>query len=158
MTGPRGASLRVRDIMTTKVFTLGDDKKAFVAQEIMEWAHVRHIPVVDKNNRVVGIISHRDILKASLSALGTRFAEVERKQHLSDAPALAIMHHPARTIEPDATVQEAAGIMRRHKFGCLPVVTDGRLVGIVTEYDILQLVERLPPGALRPGTPPATSS
>ncbi|HYL31507.1 MAG TPA: CBS domain-containing protein [Gemmatimonadales bacterium] len=92
--------------MTTKVFTIGADKKAFAAKEIMEWAHVRHIPVVDSSNRVVGIISHRDILRASLSALNTQFAEAERRQHLSGAPALAIMHHPARTIEPDASVQE----------------------------------------------------
>jgi len=48
--------MRVRDIMTTKVFTIGADKKAFVAKEIMEWAHVRHIPVVDSSNRVVGIL------------------------------------------------------------------------------------------------------
>jgi len=148
--------MRVRDIMTTKVFTIGADKKAFVAKEIMEWAHVRHIPVVDSSNRVVGIISHRDILRASLSALNTQFAEAERRQHLSGAPALAIMHHPARTIEPDASVQEAAGMMRQFKFGCLPVVKDGRLVGIVTEYDILALVEQLPPDALPPEAPPAT--
>lgn len=145
--------MRVRDIMTTKVFTIGTDKKAFVAKEIMEWAHVRHIPVVDSSNRVVGIISHRDILRASLSALSTKFAEAERRQHLAGAPALAIMHHPARTIGPDASVQEAAGMMRRFKFGCLPVVEEDRLVGIVTEYDILGLVEQLPPDALPPGPP-----
>ena len=148
--------MRVRDIMTTKVFTIGADKKAFVANEIMEWAHIRHIPVVDASNRVVGIISHRDVLRASLSALSTQFAEAERRQHLSGAPALAIMHHPARTIDPDASVQQAAGVMRQFKFGCLPVVKDDRLVGIVTEYDILQLVEQLPPDALPSGTPPPT--
>jgi CBS domain-containing membrane protein len=148
--------MRVRDIMTTKVFTIGADKKAFVANEIMEWAHIRHIPVVDTSNRVVGIISHRDILRASLSALGTHFAEAERRQHLSGAPSLAIMHHPARTIGPDASVQEAAGMMRRFKFGCLPVVEENRLVGIVTEYDILRLVEQLPPDALTSGEPSAT--
>jgi len=148
--------MRVRDIMTTKVFTIRADKKAFVAKEIMEWAHIRHIPVVDASNQLVGIISHRDILEASLSALDTRVAEAERRQHLSSAPALAIMHHPARTIDPDASVQEAAGMMRRFKFGCLPVVKEGCLIGIVTEYDILQLVEQLPPDARMSRAPPAT--
>jgi CBS domain-containing membrane protein len=148
--------MQVRDIMTTKVFTIGADKKAFVAKEIMEWAHIRHIPVVDSGNHVVGIISHRDILRASLSALGTRFAEAERRQHLSDEPALAIMHHPVRTIAPDTSVQEAAGMMRQFKFGCLPVVEEERLIGIVTEYDILRLVEQLPPNALSAPEPPAT--
>ncbi len=148
--------MHVRDIMTTKVFTIRADKQAFVAKEIMEWAHIRHIPVVDTSNRVVGIISHRDILKASLSALGTHFAEAERRQHLSGEPALAIMHHPVRTIAPDASVQEAAGMMRQFKFGCLPVVDNGRLIGIVTEYDILRLVEQLPPNVLNSCDPPAT--
>jgi len=148
--------MHVRDIMTVKVFTIGADKKLFVASEIMEWAHIRHIPVVDRNNRVVGIISHRDILRASLSALDTRVAEAERRQHLSGASALAIMHHPARTITPNASVQEAAGVMRRFKIGCLPVVEEDRLIGIVTEYDILQLVEQLPPDALAAGGLPAT--
>ena len=148
--------MHVRDIMTTKVFTIGADKKLFVAKEIMEWAHIRHIPVVDTSNRVVGIISHRDILRASLSALDTRFAAAERQQHLSGASALAIMHHPARTIAPDASVQEAAGLMRQFKIGCLPVVEEDRLIGIVTEYDILQLVEQLPPDAFGAGKVPAT--
>jgi len=146
--------MHVRDIMTVKVFTIGADKKLFVANEIMEWAHIRHIPVVDTSNRVVGIISHRDILRASLSALDTRAAEAERKQHLSGAPTFAIMRHPARTIAPNASVQEAAGVMRRFKIGCLPVVEEGRLIGIVTEYDILQLVEQLPPDALAAGVLP----
>jgi CBS domain-containing membrane protein len=143
--------MRVRDIMTTKVFTIGADKKAVVASEIMAWAHIRHIPVIDAHRRVVGIISHRDILRASLSALDTQFATADRRQHLAGAPALALMHQPVQTIGPDATVQEAAGAMRQHKFGCLPVVEHDRLVGIVTEYDILRLVEALPPGALAPG-------
>jgi len=77
--------MRVRDIMTTKVFTIGADKKAFVAKEIMEWAHVHHIPVVDSSNRVVGIISHRDILRASLSALDTRFVRRPNGGNISRA-------------------------------------------------------------------------
>jgi CBS domain-containing protein len=147
--------MRVRDIMTTKVFTIRSDKKAFVAKEIMEWAHIRHVSVVDAGNRVVGVISNRDILRASLSALDTRFAEAERRQHLTSAPAIAIMHGPARTIGPDASVQEAAALMRRLKVGCLPVVEGDCLIGIVTEHDVLGLVERLPPGALPSGPAPA---
>jgi CBS domain-containing membrane protein len=140
----------VRDIMTTKVFTIRSDKKVFVAKEIMEWAHVRHVPVVDAGNRLVGIISHRDILDASLSALDRNVAEAERRQHLAGPTALALMSHPTHTIAPSAPVQEAARMLREHKVGCLPVVEGDRLVGIVTDHDILMLVERLPPDTVLP--------
>ncbi len=53
----------VRDFMTKKVFTLQIDKKVFAAQQIMNWAHVRHIPVVDRERRLVGIVTHRDLLE-----------------------------------------------------------------------------------------------
>ena len=138
--------MRVRDIMTTKVFTIA----------------VGMGPRPPHPGRRCGQPGGRHhqpprLLRASLSALSTKFAEAERRQHLAGAPALAIMHHPARTIGLDASVQEAAGMMRRFKFGCLPVVEEDRLVGIVTEYDILQLVEQLPPDALTPSAPPAAS-
>lgn len=59
----------VRDCMTKKVFSLPNDKKVFAAQQIMNWAHVRHIPVVDRDGRLVGIVTHRDLLGASISKI-----------------------------------------------------------------------------------------
>ena len=78
--------MNVRDYMTLKVFTLLSDKKLFIALDIMNWAHVRHVPVVDRAGRLVGLISHRDVLRASISALSTTVANLERDQHLWTIP------------------------------------------------------------------------
>lgn len=131
----------VRDYMTEKVFTLRIDKKLFIAQEIMGWAHVRHVPVVDPEGRLVGIVSHRDLLNASISSISTRVTNLERDQHLWTISVEKVMRKDVRTISPDATVQEAARIMRREKVGCLPVVAQDELVGILTDYDLLRIVE-----------------
>lgn len=137
--------MHVRDYMTQKVFTLRADKKLFAAQEIMNWARIRHVPVVDKDNRLVGVISHRDLLHASLSAIANPVPEVERKQFLSTIPIEKVMRTEIQTIGPDAPIQEAAKLMRSKKIGCLPVLTEGKLVGIISEHDLLRIVEELPP-------------
>jgi CBS domain-containing protein len=135
----------VRDLMTTKVLTLQDDNKMIVVQEIMGWAHVRHIPVVDREHRVVGIVSHRDLLHAAISSVAAA-TPIERRQHLWAIRLSAVMQTQVQTIAPDATIQEAAARMRAGKIGCLPVVEMGELVGIISEYDLLGVVVALPAG------------
>ena len=130
--------------MTEKVFTLLVDKKIFVAMDIMNWAHVRHVPVVDRAGLLHGIVSHRDVLEASISSISTSVANLERDQHLWSIPVESVMRTNVMTISPDASIQEAARLMREHKFGCLPVTEKGKLVGIITEYDLLEIVEQIP--------------
>ena len=135
----------VRDYMTKDVFTLRVDKKLVIADELMKWAHVRHVPVVDQDGRLVGIVSHRDLLRASISSIETRVAAAEKRQHLASVTVREVMQAQVQTISPDAPVQEAAKLMRERKIGCLPVVTDGRLIGIITESDLLRIVAQLQP-------------
>jgi acetoin utilization protein AcuB len=141
--------------MTTSVFTIRSDKKLLVVEEIMKWAHIRHVPVVDASGRLVGLVSHRDLLRASASAVATRIAGAERQQHLGGISVVDIMQASVQTIGSEALVQEAAGLMRRRNVGCLPVVDDGRLVGIVSEHDLLTVIERLPSKVLSDLMPPA---
>jgi CBS domain-containing protein len=136
--------MQVRDYMTTNVLTINVEKKMCAVQEIMQWAHIRHLPVVDRTKRVVGLVSHRDLLHASISMMASRLAAIEKQQHLWEVPIEPMMHTPVYTIAPDASVQAAARRMRRHQIGCLPVVVQDRLVGIITESDLLHLVEQLP--------------
>ena len=136
--------MRVRDYMMTDVFTILVDKKMCAVQEIMQWAHIRHLPVVDHGKRVVGIVSQRDLLHASISHVASRLTKYEQQQHLWEIPIEPIMHTPVQTISPDATVQEAARRMRTHHIGCLPVVEHSKLIGIITESDLMRLVEHLP--------------
>jgi len=134
--------------MTSKVFTIRIDRKLRAVQEIMDWAHVRHVPVVEADGRLAGVISHRDLLAAAVSTLQVKIAAAERAQHLAAGDVRQLMHHPAATIAPDERVQRAAHLMRSLRIGCLPVIDEGRLVGIVTEADLLHIIEELPDSAL----------
>ncbi len=139
--------MHVADIMTQRVFTIREDKTVFVANEIMRWGHIRHVPVVDAHDRLVGVISHRDVLQASIAALETARTFPTQRRQAEPAPVTRIMHRQLHTTTPTTSVQEAAAVMRRLKIGCLPVLEEERLVGIITAFDILRLVEQLPSAA-----------
>jgi CBS domain-containing membrane protein len=129
--------------MSKKVFTIQLDKKLIVVKELMEWAHCRHVPVVNDKEEVVGMVSHRDLLAASVSSIGSKITESERTEQLRTIPLQSVMHSPVTTISSSASIQEAARLMRTQKIGCLPVVDKGKLVGILTDYDLLKIVEEL---------------
>ncbi len=153
--------MQVRDHMTTKVFTLKADMKLISVPDIMNWAHVRHIPIVDKENRLVGIVTHRDLLDASISSMQDAVTQAERDRFLGKIPIEKVMHAPVCTIDPDGTVQEAARLMHAGKIGCIVVVDQENILGIITQYDLLQVVvdmEDPQPGTDSPpvATPAAT--
>ncbi len=115
----------VEELMTTAVIALRANDSVSAAREQMELAHIRHLPVVDSHQRVVGIVSSRDILRSR----PTR-------------PIRELMTHPVITVRPQTPAHEAAAILREKKFGSLPVVGDDeQLVGIVTETDFLAVAE-----------------
>jgi len=132
----------VRDYMTTKVFSIRFDKKLIAVREIMTWAHVRHVPVVNAEGELVGIISHRDLLSAAISSVSPA-PEIERSRHLAEIPIIKVMRTDVQTIGPDEAVRKAAFQMRKLKIGCLPVIENGRLVGILTGFDLVGIVEKL---------------
>jgi CBS domain-containing protein len=140
--------MHVRDHMTAKVFTIRMDKKLLAVDEIMGWAHIRHVPVVDEKGKLVGLLSQRDVLRATLSDLAS--TPVDRRNQMGHVSLADVMRREVLTIGPDESVQSAARLMRKNKYGCLPVVQDSRLVGIITEHDLLAVVERLGPDGSRP--------
>jgi CBS domain-containing protein len=128
--------MRIKDIMKTEVVTLRADEQLSVASDIMHLARIRHLPIV-QGDRLVGIISQRDLYKASLSSLlGYDYAE--NRDHLKTVAVKDVMMRRVETIGPDADIAEAGCIMLAKKIGCLPVVEGSRLVGMVTETDILE--------------------
>ncbi|MFP4070653.1 MAG: CBS domain-containing protein [Desulfovibrionales bacterium] len=130
--------LTVADLMTSDVFALGDQDTLLTARSIMTLAKIRHIPIVDSENRFAGLLTHRDILNASVS----RFAEIDQQeQDELDAgiPIREIMRTDVKTVTPDMHIKEAARLLLEHKYGCLPVIEGEQLVGIVTEADFLAL-------------------
>ena len=84
--------------MTWSVFTVREDKNLILVEEIMSWARIRHVPVVDAQNRLVGLISHGDLLRASISSVGTRIANEERRQHEWTIPVQKVMRTRVHTI------------------------------------------------------------
>ena len=135
-------SLAVRDLMSHPVVTLTASETLSLAEEIMNMARVRHLPVIDDDENLVGLVTHRDLLRASLSTL-TALSADEDKQFKRALPASEIMETSVEAIGPDAPAVDAAVRMKEHKIGCLPVVEGERLVGIITEADFLELAIRL---------------
>jgi CBS domain-containing protein len=133
---------RVRDVMQTKIVTIGVTERLSTVEDIMTLGRVRHMPVVH-GGRLVGVLSQRDLLRASLSEIGS-FASAARRAFLHAIEIERVMSAPPITIAPDATVPLAARLMADHKIGCLPVVEGSELVGLVTETDVLCWVAGLP--------------
>jgi CBS domain-containing protein len=109
-----------------------------MADDVMEIGRIRHIPVLSAGN-VVGMVSQRDLFRTSLAfALG--YGQKARRSLLRTLNVKDVMSQPVVTIEPRASVVEAAMSMLEAKVGCLPVVEDGRMIGVLSETDILRFV------------------
>jgi len=130
--------LKVKDIMTSEVFVLHATQTLELVRSLMRIKHVRHVPIVDHDNSFVGLITHRDLLAQTISHL----AEVEEdEQEYLDRHIhiMNIMKTDILTVDPEMDVCSAITLLLDNKYGCLPVVSDGKLVGITTEADFLKL-------------------
>ncbi|MGD0291586.1 MAG: CBS domain-containing protein [Candidatus Binataceae bacterium] len=134
--------LRVRDIMIQEVTTLKRNDKLTLADDIMQLGRIRHLPVLaDDTEQLVGIVSQRDLFRGALArALG--YGQHARRKVLDTLLVKEVMSTDLLTTTPDTPLVEAARVLMERKIGCLPVVEDGRLVGIVTEADFVALVAR----------------
>ena len=131
-------SILVRDLMNTDLFTLGRNDKLSIADELMKQKRIRHIPVLDEDGKLCGVVSQRDLFRgALLRALG--YGSRLEHQLLETMPVKEAMSTVLHSIGPEATISEAATKMLEHKIGCLPVVADDALVGILTEADFVRL-------------------
>ncbi len=124
--------------MTSEVFVLHSAQTLELLRSLMRIKHVRHVPIVDPDNTFVGLMTHRDLLAQTISHL----AEVddEEQEYLDrHIHIMNIMKTDVTTVDPEMDVCNAITMLLDHKYGCLPVVTDGKLVGIVTEADFMKL-------------------
>ena len=133
-------SLRVADVMTREVRTLGPNDQLALADELMKQGRFRHVVVVD-DGRVVGVLSQRDIFHGALAwSLG--YGRKAHEQLLAASSVKNVMASHVVTVDQAAPLAEAAALLREHKIGCLPVVAGDALVGILTEGDFLALLAR----------------
>jgi len=127
---------RVRDIMSDQIVTISSDDTLSTVEDIMTLGGVRHMPVV-RGGQLVGVVSERDLLRASLSNL-TAFGTEQRRAFLHAVEIKRVMSAPPVVIHSEATINEAARLMAERKIGCLPVVDQEKLLGMLTETDVLR--------------------
>jgi len=128
----------VRDLMTTDVVTVGRNEKLLIADDVMRLGRIRHLPVVDDEGALAGIVSQRDLFhNGLLKALG--YGTHAQRQALDMVVVKEAMKTEIETIAPDAPLLDAARRMLELKIGCLIVVEAGRIVGILTESDFVKL-------------------
>ncbi len=130
----------VKDWMSTDVITITPETTLPEAHQIMTTEEIRRLPVVDRDGRLVGIVSIGDIRSAEPSP-ATSLSIWEMNYLLSALTIDKIMTHHPKTIAVEATLAEAARMMLEHRVSGLPVVDDDfRVVGIITESDIFSMV------------------
>jgi CBS domain-containing protein len=133
-----GSTLRVADLMSRDVITIGWEDTLAAADALMSAKRIRHLPVVDRAGRLTGLVTHRDLLAAAPSSL-THPDRSERTRVLAWTRAVDVMETHLCVTMPDEPAAAAGARMVQHKIGCLPVVDpEARLAGIVTEEDFLR--------------------
>lgn len=134
--------MRIKDAMSTDVATLQATDSLAKAREVMETKRIRQIPVVDGEGRVVGIISKRDIYAASVSNLTEHY---ERSKNLLEGrlEVAQIMTKEVETVEADEPLASAAIKLQEMRIGALPVIENGKLVGIISSSDFLGIAVML---------------
>ena len=129
----------VRDLMTRDVATLDRNDKLSVADDVMRLGRIRHLPIVDEDGALAGIVSQRDLFHSGLlRALG--YGQHAKQQAMDLLVLKEAMKTDVVTVAPDAPLIDAAKMMLEHKIGCLVVVEAKRIVGILTESDFVKLV------------------
>ncbi len=130
----------VKDLMTDIVETLQVGDSLDVAAHLMNAGRIRHLPVVDGREHLIGLVTHRRILGAWVSHGDPR--REGPGQVAAEVPVEMLMERNVLTVSPDTTAALAAALMESSRFGCLPVVDEGKLVGIVTEADFVSFARK----------------
>ncbi|MBT8120330.1 MAG: CBS domain-containing protein [Gammaproteobacteria bacterium] len=142
MTAEDKKMITIEEFMTPDPYTLRQSDSINDAWEVMIGKHVRHIPVTDDNNHVVGLVTQRDVLAATDPG-AIREAKSASHEVKSDVTLSEIMIRDVTVIRKDDSLRQAALYLQTHKYGCLPVVVDDRLVGIITDSDFIDIAINL---------------
>lgn len=134
--------ITIDEFMTSEPYTLRETDSINDAWEVMIGKHIRHIPIIDKDGHVLGLVTQRDVLAATepgaILQAETASHEIKSSVQLSE-----IMIRDVKTIHRSDSLRKAALYLQSHKYGCLPVVEDDRLVGIITDSDFIDIAINL---------------
>ena len=131
------SQLLVQDLMTQPVKTVGPTNPLREVIQLMEANRIRHVAVVEDSGRLLGLISHRDVLRSQEGSLSGALSS--EQAHMNRwIEARWVMTKDVRTVHRETPALEAALILRSNAYGCVPVVEDGLLVGILTDSDFVE--------------------
>jgi CBS domain-containing protein len=133
--GWKPSHLRVEQYMTTDLVTAHEDDPVELVANLMDWHHIRHVPVEDRDRHLAGLVTRRTLLRF--------LASDEGRQAPEPVPVSRVMQRSLITINPETPTLEAIDIMRRNRISSIPVVREGRLVGLVTERDFMEIARQL---------------
>lgn len=136
-----GKDTIVRDIMMGSPVTLKPDDTLDLANDVISLGRIRHIPVVD-DGKLTGLVTERDLIGAAATHI-FGLKQKRKSALLKSVLIKEVMRKRLFTVEPDTSIKDAAHLMADKKVGCVPVVSAGVLVGLVTTTDILRYVEGL---------------
>lgn len=131
--------LTVSEIMTREPYTIGPDDTLETARRMMAEHHIRHIPVINKDGSLAGLVSQRDVLAAEDS---TVLSDGDNSPDRYVAVS-SIMTSPVQTTEESSSLRGTAMYLQQHKLGCLPIMNKGTLTGIITDADFVGVAVNL---------------
>lgn len=134
--------ITIEEFMTADPYTLSENHSLYDARKVMTERHIRHIPITDDNNRLLGLVSQRDILAATDSSSSQQIRSAPDADD-QDIMLSDIMIKNVNVIHKTDSLREAALFIQSHKYGCLPVVADDKVVGIITDSDFIAIAINL---------------
>jgi len=129
----------VSDWMSTNVYTVNLGSPLSEAVKILREKKIKHLPVVDKKNAVIGVLSDRDI-KEYMPSKATTLDVYELHNVLLETKVTKVMKRKVFTAKPDLPIEEAAMLMYDNNIGCLPIVENNKLVGIISDRDLFRVL------------------
>ncbi|MBX2842534.1 MAG: CBS domain-containing protein [Flammeovirgaceae bacterium] len=125
----------VEEFMTTDLFTVNKDDIPELSADMMDWQQLRYLPIENDKGELIGLVTHRELLRY--------FSNNNKSNNCKPKRLGEIMLKNPITIRPEQTIVEAMDIMMEHKIGCLPVINNGKLVGLITETNFLNITASL---------------
>ncbi len=135
--------MRVEQYMSTDLFTVHEDESLDMVAHMMQWERIRHVPVEDNRHRLVGLVSYRTLLRQLTG---------RNQQDKTEISVSEVMIRNPVVVAPEESTLAAIHLMRENRIGCLPVVKDDRLVGIMTERDLVNVAAEMLEDRLDPTT------
>lgn len=129
----------IDEVMTTELITISPSMNLADARTLMQENRIHHLPVVNEDNDLVGLLTLTDVLAATDS----RLRDEESRIHARDIHVRDVMVNDVITVDARASLRQAALFIEKHKIGCLPVVRDRKLMGIITDTDFVAVAINL---------------